>query len=627
MPEYNIVGFEEPKSQLPKKLLPFFWHFISPYKFYAAGLVLVTVIWAIHVSITPYVMKLLIDGVANYQGDPAQLGSAVFWPAFYYVLLSVAMGITFRLYDFIHLKLMPNLKHDIQQQMLFYLEGHSHNYFQNNFAGSLSNKIMDMSRGVPEILSMSIDSGIACILGVLFATVAMYLVQPIFAFILIIWAAIYFYVTWRFSLKARKYATVLAEAKSALSGKQVDSISNVTNIRLFAKRKFEVGYVKKYIDDTINKDRKIQWYLLKVRVFQFLSMSSVLAAMLYFLIKERIFGLITVGDFALILGILVRLLDALWNVANNFVRFSQEVGTCAQALSIITPPHEIVDIEGAKPLIVSKGNINFDNVTFAYYGGKPAALVSRSDLGTCEDLGKPSRSDLKLFQNKHVEIEAGTKVGLVGFSGSGKTTFVNLILRFFDVESGSILIDGQDIAKVTQDSLHENISMIPQDTSLFHRSLMENIRYGRLDASDAEVLEASRKAHCHEFISVLPDGYNSLVGERGIKLSGGQRQRIAIARAMLKDAPILILDEATSALDSITEKYIQSGLETLMQGRTTIVIAHRLSTLSEMDRILVFDKGKIIEDGTHKKLLRSKGGHYTKMWEMQAGGFLPDVAG
>ena len=211
----------------------------------------------------------------------------------------------------------------------------------------------------------------------------------------------------------------------------------------------------------------------------------------------------------------------------------------------------------------------------------------------------------------------------MGFSGSGKSTFVNLILRLFEVEVGEITIDGQNINAVTQESLRESVAFIPQDISLFHRTLIENIRYGRSDASDAEVIEAAKKAHCHEFISQLNDGYESMVGERGIKLSGGQRQRIAIARALLKNAPILILDEATSALDSVTEKYIQDALHHLMQGKTTLVIAHRLSTLSAMDRILVLDNGQIIENGTHAELLQHQG-HYATMWHMQAGGFLPE---
>jgi ATP-binding cassette subfamily B protein len=248
---------------------------------------------------------------------------------------------------------------------------------------------------------------------------------------------------------------------------------------------------------------------------------------------------------------------------------------------------------------VSQGHIEFSKVKFQYHGA------------------------YSLFQNKSVTIDAGQKVGLVGYSGSGKSTFVNLILRFYDVVEGQILIDGQDISKVTQESLRRAIAMIPQDPSLFHRSLMDNIRYGRLTASDEEVIAASQKAHADDFINVLPEAYEVLVGERGVKLSGGQRQRIAIARAVLKNAPILILDEATSQLDSVTESRIQDSLWELMQDKTTLVIAHRLSTLLHMDRILVFDKGHIVEDGTHNELLNIRG-LYKTLWDAQVGGFLPD---
>ena len=268
-------------------------------------------------------------------------------------------------------------------------------------------------------------------------------------------------------------------------------------------------------------------------------------------------------------------------------------------MTILNAAHDIVDEEHARPLKITEGRIEFKDVSFHYKEGA------------------------KLFQNKSIEIHPGEKVGLVGFSGSGKSTFVNLILRLFEVEEGEITIDNQNINRVTQGSLRENIALIPQDISLFHRSLMDNIRYGRTTATDAEVIEASQQAHCDEFICKLRDSYQSLVGERGVKLSGGQRQRIAIARAILKNARILILDEATSALDSVTEKYIQDALHYLMQGKTTIVIAHRLSTLSEMDRILVFDNGVIIEDGTHDQLIKLNG-HYAKLWHMQAGGFLPE---
>ena len=249
---------------------------------------------------------------------------------------------------------------------------------------------------------------------------------------------------------------------------------------------------------------------------------------------------------------------------------------------------------------IRQGSIHFNDVSFTYPEG------------------------LSVFNHLEVTIEPRQHVGLVGFSGSGKSTFVNLILRLFEPTDGRIEIDQQNILDVTQDSLRENISMIPQDPQLFHRSLMENIRYGRLEATDEEVIAAAEAAHADEFIRQTEQGYDSLVGERGVKLSGGQRQRIAIARAILKDAPILILDEATSSLDSITEKHIQAGLEYLMQGRTVVVVAHRLSTVAHMDRILVFDQGEIVEDGSHADLLK-RDGHYARLWNMQAGGFLPET--
>jgi ATP-binding cassette subfamily B protein len=277
--------------------------------------------------------------------------------------------------------------------------------------------------------------------------------------------------------------------------------------------------------------------------------------------------------------------------------FFKEVGTCRQALSIIQAPHDIVSHKQEK-LSVNKGEIAFQNVTFKY----------------------PQKN--AIFENKNVVIKAGEKVGLVGFSGSGKTTFAHLILRYYDLDSGKILIDGQDISQVTLESLRDNIAMIPQDPTLFHRSIHENIGYGKAGATFQDVEEAARKANAEDFILKMPEKYEALVGERGVKLSGGQRQRIAIARAILKNAPILILDEATSALDSVTERNIQKGLEHLMKGKTTLVIAHRLSTLSGMDRILVFDQGRIIEEGSHDQLIRKKGGHYAMLWAMQAGGFL-----
>lgn len=293
------------------------------------------------------------------------------------------------------------------------------------------------------------------------------------------------------------------------------------------------------------------------------------------------------------------LLGWIWFISYQFSQFARELGVIGNALSLLQRPHDIIDASNAYNTHFTHGEIRFEQVHFSYRDHRP------------------------IFSNLSVTIPAGQKIGLVGFSGSGKSTFVNLILRFYDLKSGRITIDQHDIAQIKQDCLRAQIAMIPQDPMLFHRSLMENIRYGRLDATDEEVIHAAKLAYCHDFIMELEEQYQSLVGERGVKLSGGQRQRIAIARAILKNAPVLILDEATSALDSVTEKQIQTSLQNLMKERTTIVIAHRLSTLAEMDRILVFNQGQIIEQGTQEELL-NKDGHFSMLWKMQNGGFLPD---
>jgi ATP-binding cassette subfamily B protein len=287
----------------------------------------------------------------------------------------------------------------------------------------------------------------------------------------------------------------------------------------------------------------------------------------------------------------------MWMVGSVLPTLFQSVGTMKQAYSVMQDANDLGDKPEANELKVSTGEIVFENVSFQY-------------------------GEKKLFENKHVRIKGGEKVGLVGFTGAGKSSFINLILRFYPLKSGKILIDGQDIADVSLKSLRRNIALIPQDPVLFHRTLRENISYGNPEVTESALFSAAAKAHADAFIRGIPNGYEAKVGERGTKLSGGEKQRVAIARAILTNAPILILDEATSALDSVTEGYIQDSLEKLMQGRTTLVIAHRLSTLARLDRILVFDKGKIVEEGTHEALL-AQNGLYARMWNRQVGGFLP----
>ena len=338
-----------------------------------------------------------------------------------------------------------------------------------------------------------------------------------------------------------------AGAVSNLSGKIVDVFSNMQNVRLFSRTRFESDYLKTFQEDEINKAKKAMWLVEMMRMGLGLNGIFLIASMLILLLYGWSHHWVTIGDFTQVSMQSFWLLGWVWYISFQLTIFIREMGTIGNSLSLIRKEHDLVDKPNAYPIYIQQGNIVLERVSFAYRKNNP------------------------IFTALNLAIPAGQKVGLVGFSGSGKSTFVNLLLRFYDVDSGRILIDDQNIADVTQDSLREQIAMIPQDPALFHRSLMENIRYGRLDATDEEVIAASKSAHCHEFIEKLDDGYHTLVGERGVRLSGGQRQRIAIARAILKNAPIIILDEATSALDSVTEKLIQQSLHALMRGRTTLV--------------------------------------------------------
>jgi len=576
----------------------FIFTILKPYKTWIFLMALIGLMWAFINTFTPYILKMIIDHVLNYQGNMKDLVNSAFWLLWAYIGIWVSLAVSMRFLDWIKLKFFPSIREDIMRKMFGYLNLHSYQYFQNNFAGSLINKITDMQGGVIEILTV-LDDLYAQMLGILVAVITLSFVQPIFSMILISWILLFISITYVFLKPIGHLSHIFAESKTAVVGKMVDSISNIANVRLFSKHQDENRYIHENIKIAIKNDRKLQAKIIYMRAFWDVSIITLLGLNVFLLLNMYSHGQVTIGDFTFVIMISINILWNLWFLASQSVSFIEHIGFCKQALSIITAPHQIVDRPDAKSLKLTEGKIEFKNVTFNY------------------------DKDVALFSNTNIIIPSGQKVGLVGFSGGGKSTFVNLILRLFEVTSGNILIDNQEINHVTQQSLREQIALIPQDVSLFHRSLFENIRFGNNDASDADIIAVAKKSHCHEFITQLPHGYDSLVGERGVKLSGGQRQRIAIARAMLKSAPILILDEATSSLDSITEKYIQEALRLLMQHKTCIVIAHRLSTLSQMDRILVFHQGKIIEDGTHDELLGQEG-HYAKMWHMQAGGFLPE---
>lgn len=559
----------------------------------------VAFVWAIDISLRPYLLKIILNRVSI--GAPQDVFSFLALPVIAYLAVTLMVVTIFRLYGyFIEIKMIPSMRKSISCIAIGSMMDKSYNYYQNNYSGSLSNKINDLVSSVPDLVQISIDRFFSHSLALLFAIITLWQVSALFSAVMLIWSSLFIIGSLYFAKHMTGLAENWSELGSKVVGKSADIISNILSVRLFAAKNRELTSYGSICDKTVKAERKLQWAYFWFWSFHGYSIFILLIINFYLLLKGRQEGWITVGDFALVLVLNISIVDFMAQLGKDFSQYSKLFGRITQALNAVLNTAETKDVPGATKLIVNNGSICFDNVHFKYSNAEP------------------------LFENKSIVIEPGQKVGLVGYSGGGKTTFVNLILRLHDVDAGTISIDNQNIYAVTQDSLHKAIGMIPQDPSLFHRSLMENIHYGRLDATDEEVIKAAKQAHAHEFIAKLPQGYKSLVGERGVKLSGGQRQRIAIARAFLKNAPILILDEATSQLDSVTEKIIQDSLWNLMQEKTTIVIAHRLSTLLHMDRILVFENGKIVEDGSHRALL-AKHGLYKTLWDAQVGGFLPDM--
>jgi ATP-binding cassette subfamily B multidrug efflux pump len=498
--------------------------------------------------------------------------------------------------------LMGNYPMRIRWQVHRYLLKQSMTFYQDEFAGRVATKLMQTALAVREcILKLFevLNYVVVYFIGVLtiVGSADWRLMLPMLS-----WLGIYIVLLRIFIPKIGKVAEEQADARSSMTGRVVDSYANIQTVKLFSHAKREASYAKEAMGefmDTVYRSMR-----LGTALFTLLGLlnSALLVAVGWLSISLWLQGDVTIGSVAVIIALVLRMWGMshwiMWEMSALF----ENIGTVRDGISSISLPRLVEDQPGAKDLKVTDGRIEFDHVRF-HYGKKK---------GVIEDLS--------------LTVQPGEKVGIVGRSGAGKSTLVNLLLRFYDIESGRILIDGQDIGAVTQDSLRAQIGMVTQDTSLLHRSVRDNILYGRPDAGEDEMAEAARRAEAMDFIGTLTDpkgraGFEAHVGERGVKLSGGQRQRIAIARVMLKDAPILILDEATSALDSEVEAAIQENLYRLMEGKTVIAIAHRLSTIAAMDRLIVMDKGRVIEEGTHDELLDS-GGLYAQLWQRQSGGFL-----
>ncbi len=548
--------------------------------------------------LAPWLYKLMIDLL----GNPAIAQSDKLDQAMAYLLAIIAsktaIQVCWRGVDFSLIYLESHVMADIANTCFAYLEKHSFQFFSNSFTGSLVRKVNRLAKSYEDLTDKLVFNFIPLFVLIVGALVVISWREPMIGLIVFAWIAAFIGMNLLLFKKVQKYNLLRAEKDSEVTGMLSDALSNNVNVKLFSRYGFEENRLAKTMDEwrvLMSKGWSMNILPITLGAISFLAVEFLV---MYAALRYYAAGQLTIGDFILFQTYLLSLIGSMWQMQGFMKHVFTAFSDAKEMVDILLEPHEVQDVKRAKSLAVSKGGIEFTEIKFSY---------------------NQTRTVLKDFSLK---IRPGEHVALVGPSGSGKSTIVKLLFRFYDLDRGKILVDGQKISSVTQDSLRENIALVPQDPALFHRSLIENIRYGKLDATDAEVIEASKKANCHDFIVSLSQGYDTFVGERGIKLSGGERQRVAIARAILKNAPILVLDEATSSLDSESEALIQDALKTLMKGKTSIVIAHRLSTIMQMDRIIVMQDGEIIDQGTHQNLLKRQG-MYQKLWNIQAGGFLP----
>jgi len=569
-------------------------------KYKVAGFfIILAIITGAFVSvIIPLYYKKFLDLISISGADKSLAIPGLVRILVYIIILNFIAWIGWRVATFTASYFQPKVEADLNNQSFGYLHKNSFVFFNNNFTGALVKRVKWFSKAFIIISDIIFWKLLPLFIGLTVIIIVLFNRNIYLGWAVVGWLVLFLTVNLFFTKYKLKYDIQRSEKESETTAVLADTITNHNNIRLFGGYKRELRNFTLVIEQ-LRKIKKFTWNLSDIfEAIQSFMMISFDIFLMYLAMRLWQKNILTVGDFILIQAYLIDMFHRTWDFGKNIRKMYEALADAEEMTAILNTPHEVQDIVKAKKLTVPSGGIEFKNVDFYY------------------------RKTRKVFKDFNLNIRAGERVALVGPSGAGKTTVIKLLTRIHNVSAGEVLIDNQNIAKVTQESLRGNISLVPQNPILFHRTLMDNIRYGKPDSTNQEIITASKKAHCHEFVMKFNDKYNTYVGERGVKLSGGERQRVAIARAILRNSPILILDEATSSLDSASEALIQDAIDKLMKNKTVIVIAHRLSTIRKMDRIIFIDEGKIIEQGTHNELLATPNSRYRELWNIQAGNFI-----
>ena len=580
------------------KILKYIWPHVKRHQALFFGILVFFVVRIlVDYIIIPIFFKQFIDIISSSGTDRTLLVEQVFYLVFIIIGLHLLVVATARTRGFLYIDFLVKVTKDLRNFTFQQIEKNSYTFFSNTFAGSLVTKSRRFVNAFENMFDVFIFNFVQ--VAVILVGVFIVLINESLLISGILFNLVFIYVvTVAFLVRKKfKYDLLEAEQDSRISGRLADVFSNISAVKFFSARNNEIKSFGAYTEEGALRSRRAANWGNIIDVTQSAFSFIIGSVLLYVLAKLWLANQISTGTIVLVESYMTIILVRLWDLSNSLVRFMKSAGDMKEMVETFELRPDIMDPTNPAKLKITRGHIVFKGVFFKYGQGE------------------------EVLSDFNIEVKPGERIGIVGHSGAGKSTITKLLLRLNDVSEGSITIDGQNIRSVTQDDLRSVISYVPQEPILFHRPIRENISYGKVSATPDEITEVAQKAHAHEFISKLPKGYDTLVGERGVKLSGGERQRVAIARAMLKNAPILVLDEATSSLDSISETYIQDAFNELMKGKTTIVIAHRLSTIQKMDRIIVLDQGKIVEEGTHQELL-TKQGFYAELWEHQTGGFL-----